>query len=100
MMNRVIVTAPLAVAVSLLFIAASVSPAEAASDEVCATMPEQIRDRAETIADADTAKKALKYALTGEMLCEAGNERAAKKKFETAFKTLGVSPDAYAERSQ
>jgi len=95
-MNRILITAPLALVVSTLFIAASVSPAAANDDAICSAMPQNIRSVAAT-ADAAVAKKALKYTRTGEMLCEAGNDRAAKKKFEVAFETLGTSATEYAE---
>ncbi len=94
-MNRILFTAPLAFVVSALFVTASVSPASA-SDAACAAMPSNIRSVAAN-AEAETAKKALKYVRTGELLCEAGNERAAQKKFETAYKTLGVAEAEYAQ---
>lgn len=94
-MNRVLVTLPLAFVASAFFVSASITPAHA-SEGACAAMPANIRSVAEK-GDADTAKKALKLVRTGELLCDAGNERAAKKKFEGAYKTLGVAEAEYAE---
>ena len=94
-MNRIFVIAPLALVVSTFFLAASVSAA-AAGEAACSTMPQSIRSIAAN-ADAAVAKKALKYSKTGVLLCEAGNERAAQKKFEIAFKTLGTSATEYAQ---
>lgn len=94
-MNRIFFTAPLALIASAIFVTVSVGPAAAANDEVCSAMPQSIRTIAAG-ADASVAKKALKYTRTGELLCEAGNERAARKKFEVAFKTLGTSATEYA----
>lgn len=77
--------APAAVALTAgLFLAA---PAFAASD--CAATPTQLRAAAAT-AEASVAKKALGYVSIGEKLCEAGNDRAANKKFAAAAKTLNV----------
>lgn len=94
-MNRVLVTLPLALVASAFFVTASITPAHASAG-ACAAMPANIRSVAEK-GDADTAKKALKLVRTGELLCDAGNERAAKKKFESAYKTLGVAEAEYAE---
>ncbi len=94
-MNRVLVTLPLALVASAFFVTASINPANA-SEGACAAMPADIRTVADK-GDADTAKKALKLVRTGELLCDAGNERAAKKKFESAYKTLGVAEAEYAQ---
>ncbi|MBB4630486.1 hypothetical protein [Sphingosinicella soli] len=94
-MNRVLVTLPLAIVASAFFVSASVTPAHAATG-VCAAMPADIRTVADK-GDAEAAKKALKLVRTGELLCDAGNERAAKKKFESAYKTLGVAEEEYAQ---
>jgi hypothetical protein len=93
-MTRILFAAPLAFAVSAVFLGATVSPAYA-SEAACQAMPQNIRQIAAT-ADQKVARKALGYTRTGEMLCEAGNERAAQKKFETAYKTLGVAEAEYA----
>lgn len=97
-MNRILFAAPLALAVSALFIGASIAPA-AASEDICTVMPQNVRAAA-AAAEADVARKALKYAHNGVLLCDAGNERAAKKKFEIAFKTLGTTATEYAEVSK
>lgn len=68
-----------------LFLAA----APAAADESCSAAPSQLRTVASS-ADAATAKKALGYVSIGEKLCEAGNDRAAGKKFAAAAKALNV----------
>lgn len=94
-MNRILFAAPIAFAVSALFLGATVSPAYA-NDAACNAMPENIRSIAAS-ADAKLAKKALGYTRTGELLCDAGNERAAQKKFEAAYKTLGVAEAEYAQ---
>ena len=94
-MNRVLVTLPLAFVASAFFISASVTPARAA-DAACTAMPANIRSVAEK-GDAEAAKKALKLVRTCELLCDAGNERAARKKFEGAYKTLGVAEEEYAQ---
>ena len=62
-------------------------PAFAATD--CAATPAQLRTAAAS-AEASVAKKALGYVSIGEKLCEAGNDRAANKKFAAAAKTLNV----------
>lgn len=93
-MNRMFITAPLALAVSAFFVGATVSPATA-KEEICTVMPQNIRTIA-TNADANVVKKAMKYTRTGELLCEAGNAHAAKQKFELAFKALGTTSTEYA----
>jgi hypothetical protein len=84
-MRRVLTTVPAAFLIAGLFVAA---PA-AAQGETCATTPAQIRTVAAT-ADAETAKRALRYVSVGEKLCDAGNQRAAGKKFAAAMKALNV----------
>jgi hypothetical protein len=75
----------IAASAAALFVAAA--PVLAADD--CAATPSQLRNIAAS-ADAASAKKALGYVSIGEKLCEAGNERAAGKKFAAAAKTLNV----------
>ena len=94
-MTRFIYAAPIALAVSALFLGATVSPAYAGGN-ACNAMPENIRSIAAT-ADAKVAKRALGYTRTAEQLCEAGNDRAARKKFEQAYKQLGVAKAEYAQ---
>lgn len=86
-MNRTLFTAPAAFLVSATILFATASPAAAA--EKCAAVPTQVREIAAT-ADASAAKQALRYVSVGQKLCEAGNDRAAGKKFEAAFAALGV----------
>lgn len=86
-MNRTIFTAPAAFLVAGTILFATAAPAAAA--ESCQAVPAQIREAAAT-ADAGTAKRALGYVSIGEKLCEAGNDRAANKKFKAALTALGV----------
>ncbi|MFC3711760.1 hypothetical protein ACFOMD_04210 [Sphingoaurantiacus capsulatus] len=86
-MNRALITAPAAFLISATMIFATAAPAAAA--ERCAAVPTQVRAAAAT-ADASAAKQALRFASVGEKLCEAGNDRAANKKFEAAFAALGI----------
>lgn len=87
-MRRLFVAAPAAIALTAgLFL---VTAAPAFANETCATTPAQLRTAAAATADASAAKRALRYVSTGEALCEAGNERAAEKKFAAAMKALNV----------
>ena len=88
-MNRTLIAAPVAFLVSTGCLFAAAGPAMAASDERCTTLPGQVRQAAAT-ADGSAARQALRYVSIGEKLCEAGNERAATKKFAAAMKTLGL----------
>ena len=87
-MNRTLFTAPAAFLVSAAILFATAAPASAA--ESCAA-PAEIRTAAVS-ADASVAKRALGYASIGEKLCEAGNDRAANKKFKAAMNALGIDP--------
>ncbi len=86
-MNRALITAPAAFLISAATLFATAAPAAAA--EQCAAVPTQVRAAAAT-ADAGAAKQALRFASIGEKLCEAGNDRAANKKFEAAYAALGI----------
>lgn len=86
-MNRTFFTAPAAFLVSATILFATATPAAAA--EKCAAVPTQVREAAVT-ADASAAKQALRYVAVGQKLCEAGNDRAANKKFAAAFTALGI----------
>lgn len=86
-MNRFLITAPAAFAVSAAILFGTASPVAAA--ESCQAVPAQVREAAPTL-DAATAKRALGYASIGEKLCEAGNDRAANKKFKAALTAIGV----------
>ena len=78
-----------AVAASLLSVAAAVGPAMAA-EPVCTQLPQDLRAAVSQSEDAKAANVALRKIETGEALCDAGNERAAKKQFARAIKTLGL----------
>lgn len=92
-MRRTLFALFASVGMTALTLAASVSPAAAQNEEVCVNLPSQVRTAAAT-AEPKLAKRALSYAATGEKLCEAGNDRAAAKKFRVALKTLGVEQQA------
>ena len=86
-MNRFFIAAPAAIALTagLFFVTA----APALASENCITTSAQLRTIAATV-DTGTAKRALGYVSIGQKLCEAGNDRAANKKFAAAMKTLNV----------
>lgn len=86
-MRRLFVAAPAAIALTAGLFLVTATPAFA--NETCATTPAQLRTVAATV-DASTAKRALRYVATGEALCDAGNDRAAEKKFAAAMKALNV----------
>jgi len=86
-MNRTFLTAPAAFLVSAVIVLGTAAPAAAADG--CTAAPAQIRQAAAD-ADASAAKRALGFVTIGEKLCEAGNDRAANKKFKAAFTALGV----------
>jgi hypothetical protein len=88
-MNRALLTFPAAVLMSASLIFATAAPASAASPENCVTIPTQLRQAA-TTADSGTSRRALGHVAIGEKLCEAGNERAANKKFAAAVRALGT----------
>ncbi len=74
------------------------TPASAKAGERCATMPAQIRAAAAK-AEPGAASAALRHLGVGEQLCQAGNERAAAKKFRAASQELGIGePDKLAQR--
>jgi hypothetical protein len=95
-MNRTFLTLPLALVASALFLSLSGAPA-VADEAFCTAMPAKIRTVAASATDATAAKAAVRDAATGVKLCDAGNDRAARKKFEVAFKRLGVAEADYAE---
>src|SRR5688500_18599095 len=86
-MNRNLITAPAAFLVSAVLLFGAATPA--AAGESCQAVPAQIREAAAS-ADASSARKALGYASIGEKLCEAGNDRAAGKKFKAVLTALGI----------
>ena len=87
-MPRFFVAAPAALGLAAGLFLATATPTLAAG-VACATTPAQLRTAAVT-AEASVAKKALGYVSIGEKLCEAGNDRAANKKFAAAMKALNV----------
>lgn len=89
MFNRIFLIAPIAIAVSAAFVGAAAGPAAAATSDICATAPVQLRAAAAT-ASPDVAKKALYNVNTGVQLCDAKATYEAKKSFATASKLLGV----------
>ena len=95
-MIRTIFIAAAALAASLTVGLVSAPPAYAA-DELCETMPAEIRAAVQG-ADDRSARRALAKADIGAALCEAGNERAAKKKFAEAVKALDLDPKQFAMR--
>lgn len=86
-MNRFLITAPAAFLISTTLLFGAAAPAAAA--ENCQAVPMQVRGAVPTL-DAATAKRAVGYASIGEKLCEAGNDRAANKKFKAALTAIGV----------
>lgn len=86
-MNRTFFTAPAAFLVAGTILFATATPAAAA--ETCSAVPAQVREASATV-DASTAKRALGFASIGEKLCEAGNDRAANKKFKAALTAIGI----------
>ena len=78
-----------ATAATFLTFIAAVGPAMAA-EPVCTQLPQDLRVAVSQSEDAKAANAALRKIETGEALCDAGNERAAKKQFSRAIKTLGL----------
>lgn len=96
-MNRAFLTAPLAIVVSSVFMFAAAGPASAsasasAGDQTCTARYGEIRAAALT-AEAAVARQAFRQLDIGVKLCEAGNARAAGKKFAAAARTLGIDDD-------
>ena len=89
-MNRAFLTLPAAVLMSAGLMFVTAAPVAAATAEACATVPAQVRQAAMTV-DAGAARRALNHVATGEKLCEAGNERAAYRKFKVALTAVGVA---------
>ena len=87
MRNVIATLAGLAVAGTL---ALTGTPAAAADDARCETMPQQIRS-ALPGADKGKAQSAARRLRTGEALCRANNQRAAAKEFQVALKLLGAN---------
>ncbi len=78
---------PIAVVLASTLLAA---PAFAQSPDSCAAPATQIEQIAATKTADKAATKALRLSNTAKLLCTAGNEREAAKKFRLAFTTFGV----------
>lgn len=88
------IAAPIAIAVSLVFLGAATSPAVAAPID-CAATAAQLRTAAAT-AEPAKARKALANVRTGEALCAADNSFEAGRKFRVAAAALGIDKDQLA----
>ncbi len=88
MINRFLVAAPIAVAISAAFLGVAATPASAATID-CATTSGNLRAAAATAAP-DAARKAMTAIRTGEALCKDDARPEAAKKFAIAAKALGV----------
>ncbi len=88
MFTRFLIAAPIAIAVSAVFIGAAISPANAATATNCATTPVQLRAAAETATDIAVQRKALMFITTGEKLCADSAKFEAGQKFAAAAKAL------------
>lgn len=95
-MRRLII-ATAAVTFALLNVGMAVGPAHAGENNVCVTMPADLRAAAADAAEED-AQRALRKVDLGERLCEAGNERAAKKQFARALRYLDLTETELAQR--
>ncbi|MBV7256565.1 hypothetical protein KCG44_07175 [Pacificimonas sp. WHA3] len=97
-MNRFIaITAALAVASLNVGMAVGPAHAKMSAEEQCEVMPANIRAAVQG-AEASKARRALSKASIGAALCEAGNEREARKKFAQALKALGMTETELAQR--
>ena len=92
MISRFLIVAPVAIAVSAIFMTVAAGPAVAATAMDCTATPAQLRAAAATAADAGVARKVLTNVRAGEALCAADNKFEAKAKFAAAAKALGVDP--------
>jgi hypothetical protein len=88
-MNRLLLTAPLAILVSSTFLFAAAGPA-AAKPADCTLPAAELRTTAASV-ETDVARQALRHVDIGEKLCDAGNDRAAVKKFAAAARVLGIA---------
>jgi len=85
---RILVAAPIALAISAAFLGTAATPVAAATID-CTNAPTQLRAAAAT-AQPDVARKALTTIRTGEALCAGDNRFEAGKKFALAAKALGM----------
>lgn len=88
MFTRFLIAAPIAIAVSALFVGAAISPAHAAVATNCSTTPVQLRTAAEAATDVAAQRKALMFIATGEKLCADNAKFEAGQKFTAAAKAL------------
>lgn len=89
MFTRLVIAAPLALAVSAAFIGAAVPAFAAPSATTCTTTSSQLRAAASS-ATTDRQKSALILISTGERLCAVDATSEAAKKFAAAARALGV----------
>lgn len=87
MFTRIIIAAPVAIALSAVFVGAAAYAAPSAA--TCTTTPVQLRAAAGS-ATTDRQKSALMLISTGERLCAADAPAEAGKKFAAAARALGV----------
>lgn len=88
MFTRFLIAAPIAIAVSAVFVGAAISPAHAAAAANCATTPVQLRTAADAATDVAAQRKALMFISTGEKLCADNAKFEAGQKFAAAAKAL------------
>lgn len=94
---RRLILATAATVFATLNVGMAVGPAHAADEAVCITMPADLRAAAAE-AEQNDAERALRKIDLGERLCEAGNERAAKKQFARALRYLDLTETELAQR--
>lgn len=90
MSTRFFIAAPIAIAVSAVFIGAAAGPARAApSPAMCADAPAQLRAASNT-APIDAQKRAAMLITTAEHLCADRANGEAAKKFAAAARALNL----------
>jgi hypothetical protein len=89
MITRILVAAPLALALAAAFVGAAVPAYAAPSQAVCETTPGQLRAAGAT-APAGAQQKAAILISTGEHLCADQARGEAAKKFAAAARILNV----------
>lgn len=97
-MTRFFIALPVAAILAVLNVGLAVGPALAAENACESTLPAEIRAAVATVTDERDQRRALRNLSIGEKLCDAGNERAAGKKFAEALRVLGVSETELAQR--
>ena len=88
MFTRFLIAAPIAIAVSAVFVGAAISPAHAATAIDCTTTPVQLRAAAGTTSDVAAQHRALMFITTGEKLCADNAKFEAGQKFAAAARSL------------